>query len=201
MSGFTVEVSARKISAPYLCPCCCGVADTELAVSCTRVSGESFVRKTTRSFDFPYCSRCVEHSGRWDAAWRSTGWIAAAGLAAAGLAALAGGPFAGAGVAVLAAGVAIVVGLARRAGARTACCPSCVGPAVAVSYMGWTEAVHSFSFLSRRYATEFAEHNERRLVDVTAHLQELLEQCGAKLPQPELPTRLPKATLQARPAG
>ncbi|HWU86109.1 MAG TPA: hypothetical protein VN253_02495 [Kofleriaceae bacterium] len=164
-------------------------------MSFTRVSGDRFVRETTRAFDFPYCSRCVEHSRRWSAAWRLTALIIVAGAAACAIAGLARGALAGAGVAVTAAALAVVVGLVRRERARAACCPSCVGPGAAVTYHGWNGDVQTFWFASTRYATEFAEQNERRLVDVTAHLHRLLEECGAKVPPPALPSRLPKATL------
>ena len=200
MSGFNVEVSARKITVPHFCPCCCGVADTELPVSFTRVTGERFVRETTLAFDFPYCSRCVNHSHQWSAAWRLTGRMIAGGAVACAVAGLAAGALTGAVVAVAVAAVAVAVGLVRRAQARDACCPSCVGPGAAVTYHGWDGNVQMFSFVSGRYAAEFAEQNERRLVNMTTHLHQLLKKCAVAEPPPVLPARLPKATIPLSPA-
>lgn len=114
MSGISVDVSARKITVPYFCPCCCGVADTELPVSFTRVSGERFMRETTVAFDFPYCSRCVEHSHQWNGAWNLSRRTIAAGAVACTLAGLAGGPLVGAVVIALAIAAAIGAGFWRR---------------------------------------------------------------------------------------
>src|SRR5213075_2713015 len=82
MSGLSVEVSARKVTVPYLCPCCCGVADSALAVSFTRVTGERSMRETTRELDFPYCSRCVRHSRLWSRAWRAAAAVMVCGAIA-----------------------------------------------------------------------------------------------------------------------
>src|SRR5688572_2002993 len=103
MSGVTVEVSARKITVPYLCPCCCGVADTALAVSFTRVTGVRSQRETTRELDFPYCSRCIRHSSWWRAARRAAIALSAAGAVAGVIVGLAAGVIVGA-VAAVAAG-------------------------------------------------------------------------------------------------
>jgi hypothetical protein len=190
MSGVSVEVSARKVTVPYLCPCCCGVADTALAVSFTRITGERFMRETTRELDFPYCSRCVRHSRWWSAAWRAAAVVLVCGaIAGAGIGVIVGAVV-GAGVIVGASVLAAIVGLALRAKARAACCPACIGPGQAVTYHGWVDQVHSFSFASRRYAAAFAEQNERSLVNVTPHVYQLVEQrrVSAPAPRPSLAT-------------
>ncbi|HWO20296.1 MAG TPA: hypothetical protein VNO30_16115 [Kofleriaceae bacterium] len=176
MSGVTVEVSARKITVPYLCPCCCGVADTALAVSFTRVTGKERVRETTRELDFPYCKRCVRHV-RWGSSARKVAVLVMVGGAAAAIVtAVVLAPVLGVGIAVLAGIVATATGVALRARARAVCSPSCTGPGSAVTYHGWSDNVHRFSFVSRRYAAAFAEQNERSLVNVTPHLYQLIEQ-------------------------
>jgi hypothetical protein len=176
MSRLTVEVSARKITVPYLCPCCCGVADTALAVSCTRITGESNMRETTRELDFPYCSRCVEHSRRWTTAWRTATAVMVSGAIAGAVAGVVVGPVIGVSLAAAAGVLSVMVGLALRARARASCCPACTGPGPAVTYHGWFENVQTFSFSSRRYGAAFAEQHERSLVIVTPHLYQLLEQ-------------------------
>jgi hypothetical protein len=190
MSGVPVEVSARKITVPYLCPCCCGVADSALAVSFTRVTGKQRVRETTRELDFPYCSRCVRHSRSWSTAQQAAALVMACGVVAALVAAVALGAPIGVGAAAVAGAVAATVGLALRAKARAACSSSCAGPGPAVTYHGWAEQVQRFSFASRRYAAAFAEENEHSLVNVTPHLYQLVEQHRVAAP-PAAPARKP----------
>lgn len=182
MSGVSVEVSARKVTVPYLCPCCCGVADTALAVSFTRITGERIMRETTRELDFPYCSRCVRHASWWTTASRAAGAVMACGVIAGVAVGLGVGALPGAGIAVLAVALAMLVGFALRAKARAECCPSCAGPGTAVTYHGWADHVQAFSFVSRRYAAEFAEQNERSLVNVTPLLYQLVEQRRVTVP-------------------
>lgn len=176
MSGVPVEVSARRITVPYLCPCCCGVADSALAVSFTRVTGKQPVHETTREIRFPYCSRCVRHSRAWSMARYATALILACGVIAALAIALAVDAVIGVGIAVVASAAAVTAGLALRARARAACAPPCTGPGPAVTYHGWAEQVQRFSFASRRYAAAFAEQNEQILINVKPHLYQLVEQ-------------------------
>jgi hypothetical protein len=184
MSGVSVEVSSRKVTVPYLCPCCCGVADTALAVSFTRITGVRLVRETTRELDFPYCSRCVQHSSWWVAAWRAAGAAMACGALIAVVLGVAAGATAGVGAAVFATGLSLLAGLSLRARARAACSPSCAGAGPALTYHGWADNVQRFSFVSRRYAAEFAAQNERSLVNVTPQLYQLVEQQRVSAPPP-----------------
>jgi hypothetical protein len=66
-----------------------------------------------------------------------------------------------------------------------------------VTYHGWADQVHSFSFVSRRYAAAFAEHNERALVNVTPQVYQLVEQNKVSTPAP---TRSLSAPVHAAPA-
>jgi len=203
MSGVSVEVSSRKVTVPYLCPCCCGVADTALAVSFTRITGVRLIRETTRELDFPYCSRCVRHSSWAVAAWRAAGAAMACGAIIAIVLGVAASAIAGVGTAVFAAGLSVLVGLSLRARARTACSPTCAGVGPAVTYHGWADNVQRFSFVSRRYAAEFAAQNERSLVNVTPQLYQLIEQHRVSAPPPaaDKPMDLAFApTVQAQPA-
>jgi hypothetical protein len=196
MSGVRVEVSARKVTVPYLCPCCCGVADTALAVSFTRITGERLLRETTRELDFPYCTRCVRHSSWWTSALRAAVAVMACGAIASVVLGLAVGAAAGLGAAVFGGGLAVLVGLALRAKARAGCSPSCAGPGTAVTYHGWVDQVQTFSFVSRRYAAAFAEENGRSLVNVTPLLYQLVEQQRVSTPA-QAPAPLPSALAQA----
>jgi hypothetical protein len=197
MSGVSVEVSARKVTVPYLCPCCSGVADTELAVSFTRITGEHFMRETTREIDFPYCSRCVQHSRWWNTAWHAAAAMMTCGVIAGVAIGLGAGALIGAGVAAAAGALAAGVGLALRAKARASCSPACSGPGPAVTYHGWSDQVQRFSFASRRFAAAFAEQNERSLVNVTPHLYQLVEQGRVSAPRP---AHVPPPAVHASPA-
>jgi hypothetical protein len=193
MRGVPVEVCAQKIAVPCLCPCCGGVADTALAVSFTRVTGQRFRRETTRELDFPYCSRCVRHTRFWTAAWRAAAVVMACGALGGVVAGIAFGLPAGAAVVASAGALAVALGLALRAKARAARCPACAGAGPAVTFHGWIDQVQTFSFVSRRYAAAFAEQNERSLVNVTPHLYQLLEQHRV--------SGSPAAAARARAAG
>ena len=67
MSGVVIEVSARKFSIPFECPCCGAAADADLWVAATR-TGKGAARETTRGLDFPYCARCIAHVAAWESA-------------------------------------------------------------------------------------------------------------------------------------
>jgi hypothetical protein len=202
MSGVPVEVSARRITVPYLCPCCCGVADTALAVSFTRITDEQPVHETTREIRFPYCSRCVRHSRSWSVARYATALVMACGVVAALAAAIAFDAVIGVGVATAASAITFTAGLALRARARAACAPPCTGPGPAVTYHGWAEQVQRFSFASRRYAAAFAEQNEQILINVKPHLYQLVEQQRVAAPAPAAAvTRLTTAPKRARATG
>ncbi len=198
MPGVTVEVSAPKITVPYLCPCCCGVADTALAVSFTRITGERLRRETTRQLDFPYCSRCVRHARWWTAAWRAATVVMVCGALAGVLAGAFLGIAAGAAGAAGAGVLAVALGLALRAKARATRCPACAGPGPAVTYHGWADHVQTFSFASRRYAAAFAEQNERSLVNVTPHLYQLVEQHRVSVSPPAAAPRAAARVAAAR---
>jgi len=196
MNGVRVEVSARKVTVPYLCPCCCGVADTALAVSFTRVTGERFLRETTRELDFPYCTRCVRHSSWWTTASRAAIAVMASGALAGVVLGLVVGAAAGIGAAMFGGGLAVLVGLALRAKARAGCAPSCAGCGPAVTYHGWVDQVQTFSFVSRRYAAAFAEENGRNLVNVTPLVYQLVEQQRVSAPPAQSPASLHSALAQ-----
>lgn len=185
MSGVTVEVSARKLTVPYLCPCCCSSADAELAVSFTRVTGDRVsMRRTTREFDFPYCSRCLRHARRWDAAWRIGACLIGAGLLAGIAVGATRGAVAGLVTATLSLAVAVGVALVQRARARAARTPACACAGPAVALHGWNGNAQVFAFASRRYAAAFADQNQRSLVNVTSQLFQLMEQQRAAVPPP-----------------
>jgi hypothetical protein len=144
----------------------------------------------------------VRHASWWTAAWRAAGAAMACGGLIALVLGLAVSATAGTGVAVLSAGLAVIAGLALRAKARAACSSSCAGAGPAVTYHGWVNNVQRFSFVSRRFAAEFAEQNERSLVNVTPLLYQLVEQHRVSAPEPtaEKLADAYAATVYAHPA-
>src|SRR4051794_4471700 len=58
---YCVQVSARIIHWPGACACCCQPADTSIAASSTRTTGKKVVHTHTKSWDVPYCRRCLAH--------------------------------------------------------------------------------------------------------------------------------------------
>jgi hypothetical protein len=58
---YCVQISARIISWPRVCACCCQPADTSVEVSSTRVTGKKVIHTQTKSWDVPYCRRCLAH--------------------------------------------------------------------------------------------------------------------------------------------
>jgi hypothetical protein len=58
---YCVEISARIIRWPSVCACCCRRADTTLEISSTRVTGKRVIHSHTKSWEVPYCRRCLAH--------------------------------------------------------------------------------------------------------------------------------------------
>jgi hypothetical protein len=58
---YRVQISARMIQWPDVCACCCQAADTRVEVSSTRTTGKKIIRSTTKTWNVPYCRRCLEH--------------------------------------------------------------------------------------------------------------------------------------------
>lgn len=58
---YCVQISARIIRWPDICACCCRQADTSVQISSTRVTGKRVIHEQTKSWDVPYCQRCLDH--------------------------------------------------------------------------------------------------------------------------------------------
>lgn len=174
MSGLVIEVSARKFSIPFECPCCGAAPDAELKVPATRI-GKRAVRETTRGLDFPYCRRCISHVTAWESSGVTSAGAMLLGILAAIIIAIGVKLLIGVGIFVAAIPLAWTVRSSNRANAKARCGPSCAAPGKALTYLGWTGNVNSFSFESPTYAARFAEHNPKTLINVTRQLERLLE--------------------------
>jgi hypothetical protein len=71
--------------------------------------------------------------------------------------------------------VAFLLAAQRRSEAEASCGRGCVIPGPAVSYLGWSGSVKTFSFSAETYAGCFAQSNARNLVNVSADLRQALE--------------------------
>lgn len=58
---YCVEISARIIRWPDICACCSRPADTAIEISSTRTTGKRVIRTQTKSWQVPYCKRCLSH--------------------------------------------------------------------------------------------------------------------------------------------
>jgi hypothetical protein len=58
---YCVEISARIIRWPGACACCCRRADTSIEISSTRVTGKKVIHTQTKSWEVPYCRKCLAH--------------------------------------------------------------------------------------------------------------------------------------------
>lgn len=56
-----VDISARIIRWPKQCACCFRSADTFVSIAFSRIRGTEVIRTTTKSWNVPYCKRCLEH--------------------------------------------------------------------------------------------------------------------------------------------
>lgn len=186
MSGTVVEVSTRRFEVPFECPCCGADPDAELAIPLTRTAEREAARDTARALVFPYCKRCVGHVELWDSAGLRSAGFMVAGLVVAVVVAIASALLIGATAFVAVVVLAWTLGEARRVAARAGTGPSCASPAKALAYLGWSGRASVLSFESPTYAARFAEHNEKRLVDVTAQLRTLLE--GHRIARLAVPT-------------
>jgi uncharacterized SAM-binding protein YcdF (DUF218 family) len=176
VSGVIVEVSARKISVPFECPCCGNEQpEGEFLATYTRTTGKRVVRETTRGFSFPCCTRCLAHVEMWQSADAITTGFVIGGIVFALIVGFAAGGIAG----IVVFGLALVVGRVlaskRRQQAKASCGPGCVAPNSSIAYLGWSGSVSSFSFASAIYAGRFAQRNARALVNVNAELRQVLE--------------------------
>jgi len=130
---------------------------------------------TRQSLAFPYCKRCTTHLHQWE-----TSGVASAGLMVLAILAVIGLAVAGMfllaiGVFVVGASLAWVLRSSRRAAAKAACGESCATPGHAVTYLGWSNATHRFSFASPTFAARFAEANQSLLANETPQLRKLLD--------------------------
>jgi hypothetical protein len=189
--GPTVELSSRRFSVPFQCPCCGAVPDAALSVPITKTKGRVVTEDSARELEFPYCRRCLAHLTSWQGAGVVSTGITLAGIIAGVAIALLVHVIAG--IVMIVAAVVIAYGLVthRRAQATAQCSEACPSADTAVTYLGWSGSTSAFAFRSPTYTARFAEDNTPKLVQASPALKRLLE--GHRVARLAVPT--PAATM------
>jgi hypothetical protein len=183
VNGIIVEVSARKISVPFQCPCCgTDHPDGEFTASYTRTTGKRVVHSTTRGFLFPYCTSCLAHVHMWESADALSFGLIILGIVLAIVIGIAAGGTAGVIVFCVSIPIALFLAAQRRSQAEASCAPDCVTTGPAVAYLGWSGSVSTFSFAAAMYAGRFAQRNERNLINLSAELRRILDDAAVATP-------------------
>ena len=170
----SVKISARILHFPTVCCCCGSVPEMKITATSTRVTGKRVVRSEQRSWPFPICSACYDHSvlfaqadgDRVEAARLKTqgvSWIVVGVLLSAcvvGLPFLVMGPInlLVQSPAKLAAAIAGELRAERYMSKRCRCRTDIV------VYHEWAGTVHSFEFGSDDYARAFVALNRAKVV-------------------------------------
>ena len=182
-----VEVSGQKFVFPQLCACCCRSPDTTLNAAHSKSWGKRVVHTKTWSWNFPYCSSCLDHIRSYD-------YASVIGVIFAVIAVVVGamiGSAAGWSEDAKAYGIPLVIVIAIVAGIlgyvrqerkaqamRVATC-ACAGRGIA--YVNWYGTVHSFDIVSSNYAGLFMTANAKKLVNVTEYGRRLMEAAAINL--------------------
>lgn len=174
-----VDVSGHKFVFPQQCACCGGSPETALTAVASRTTGTRVEHTTSKSWDFPYCGRCIHHVKAAESATGSRRVLTGIALIVAVVLWVASGSFF-LGLLVAACGVAGGVffhkNLMQRA--RGMCCADCVCVERAVGYVGWQGACHMFEIASPPYALAFMAANVKKLVNVQPEVWQWLQANG-----------------------
>jgi hypothetical protein len=153
---YDVEVTGKTLRWPPRCACCFEAADSALRLELTNGGGFLGLFQETRGWDVPYCSQCLEHV-QLDQK-RPGGNL---GGAVAG--AVIGGPL-GLLVGLGSAAHALYGAAKHHSKLESLLRPTCVAIGPAVSYRGWYDDTHDFTFLNWSYADAFVRDNGGALV-------------------------------------
>ena len=176
-----VEVSGQRFVFPQQCACCGGPSNTTLHAAHSKTWGKRVIHTKTSSWEFPYCSACIDHV-------RSYGYAPGVAVLFAVLVIVIGTLIGSAitwteevlGYGLMAAIfftiAAGIVGYVRQARkARGMCSATCVYVGRAVTYVNWYSSVHSFNIMSSKYAALFMLANAKKLINVTNDGRRLME--------------------------
>ena len=195
MSGLTVQVSARRFTIPFECPCCGAPPDSELRVP--RQRGANAAPDSASGLDVPYCSRCARHAEAWDHAGVGSAAVLVLGVIAFVVVSLVlAKPLFGLLALVASIPIALAVAGARRKNAKAQCSESCAAPGLALQYLGWNGTLTSIAFESLTYAARFAEQNTGAVLE-TPQLRKLLD--AHRIARLQVPTPAAAVSVSAAP--
>jgi ribosomal protein L28 len=171
-----VDVSGHLFSFPRACACCGAVPDSTLTVSASRSRGSRVVRTEGRSWDFPYCTRCIKHVQRAGTMRMLVRQFIALSVLLGVIVGFSESAYLGFGIGILCVVATVAVGFKLHNLARG---PGCVDADSSIAYLGWSGTLHQFEIASRRFAFDFMVANRRKLVNLSAEAISLLSAEGA----------------------
>lgn len=161
-----IDLSGHKFIFPQQCACCSAAPQTTLSASSTRTSGKRVVHTDTKSWDFPYCYRCIAHIRAVSTATTIFYVIAVVSFFAAAYVGLTANLGLGFLTAIAGIGGAVALFQNSMARAKAICASSCASVKTAIAYHGWRGACHTFEISSAAYALAFMQANQGKLVNV-----------------------------------
>lgn len=166
MENYPVHVSARLLSWPPHCACCCDSADTVLHITAERRTGKRIVTTTTRGWSVPYCTQCLCHVERYRFAQRVPRIGVLAAILGSISIAVALQRLDWVALATFLTIVTLSIFAFAKAQARATqeMKHSCACPMESVKYLGWYGTVHELIFLSQSYAGFFSIANASKTV-------------------------------------
>lgn len=181
-----VQISGQIISAPRQCICCGGTPDQEVTASAKRRSGKRVIRTQTRSWSFPYCTRCARHAQFWSRGQNTIVILSVVGVIV-GYLFWSTLPIVAIAIGVVGIAVGWFLGNRWLRAARELCTPTCPSCTTTIHYLSWNGSAHTFAVDSDAYATALMQANRSKLVNVSPAALNLLQ---ATMPK----VSLPKAT-------
>lgn len=155
-----IEVSARHIAVPNMCPCCGNEADKTLVISVTQKHGKRASQKRTKTLQIPYCSLCLKHAKLWDIQGYIAGIVTLIALFIIGP-------------------VGIFFGLASliitSLTAHSMLSNSCASERAVIKFVKWHGTVHVFDISSPTYAAAFMKANHAKLINLSSAARKLLQ--------------------------
>ena len=173
-----IEVSGHKFNFPHKCACCGENPDTCLSASASRSTGKRVVHTDSKSWDFPYCSRCVGHVR---ASRSAVTTLSALILVSVILALIVGAKSTGSiGLLVAIAGIILACTIYSKLlrSAKSMCVATCSTVDSGVKYLGWHGIRHVFEIASTNYSTDFMVANQTKLVNVPPDVWQWLKANG-----------------------
>jgi hypothetical protein len=174
-----IDLSGHKFTFPQQCACCGAAPQTTLSASATKKTGKRVVHTDTKSWAFPYCSKCTWHV-RAAANARTMAWIISVGSLVVAAYLAFGSDQIGIGLVVAAIGIGSAIWLYNvlMSKAKMMCCATCAAVKTAVGYYGWQGACHMFEVVSSAYALAFMLANQTKLVNVRPEVWHWLQANG-----------------------